>query len=397
MTQNEIRPLRIAIFSDSALPILNGVSVSIDALVRGLREQGHSVSIFTSSYFLHKDEDPQTYRFLALETPWTKNYPLAFPPFYPMLYQFRKQNFDIIHTHTPWTVGFVGLRWAQSHGIPIVSTYHTLYDKYSHYIPFIPKRYIRYKIAKHTNFYYNSVDHVITPSEASLKWLRRHSVARPITVIPTGIPNPKWLDRADARMKLEYQPSDKVLLYVGRIAEEKNIITLLQSSAAVMRKDKNVKLMLVGDGPARFECVQATRDLGIGDRVRFTGYVPRDRVGEYYSAADLFLFSSVTETQGLVIWEAMSYGLPAIVVQGGGASTAVQNDVNGILVRNDISQFASAIEECLNDENVYTRLSAGARQQAREMSIDRMTERIVDIYHSAVTPLAPREPQWVRS
>lgn len=378
------RPLRVAVFSDSALPILNGVSISIDALVREMRNQGHSVHVFTASHFRYKDPDPNTSRFLALTTPWARNYPLAVPPFYPMLHRFRKQPFDVIHTHTPFTIGFVGLRWAQSHGIPVVSTYHTLYDKYAHYIPLFPKRYVRYKIAKHTNFYYNQVDHVITPSEASMKWLRRHSVHRPITVIPTGVSRLLSVDRSETRQRLGIAPNHKVLLYVGRIAKEKNMSVLFEAAALVFASDPHARLWLVGDGPYREQCSQMARELGIGDRVKFVGFIPREEVDAYYAASDLFVFSSLTETQGLVVNEAMSYGLPAVVVNGGGAGASVVDDVNGLLVRNDSEQMAESILTILNDEQLAAKLSDGALRTGREYSVASMAERAVDVYRSVI-------------
>lgn len=379
------RPLRVAIFSDSALPILNGVSVSIDSLVRELREQGHSVHVFTASHFRYRDPDPNTLRFPAFTTPWAKNYPLALPPFYPMLRKFRKQEFDVIHTHTPFTIGFVGLRWGQSHGIPVVSTYHTLYDKYAHYIPFFPKRYTRYKIAKHTNFYYNHVDHVITPSEASLKWLRRHSVSKPIAVVPTGVSGHRPLDRSEIRLKLGIAPESKVMLYVGRIAKEKNMGVLLESAALAFRQDPQLRLWLVGDGPYREQCMEMTRILGIGDRVKFVGFVAREEVDHYYAASDLFVFSSLTETQGLVVSEAMSYGLPAVVVNGGGAGEAVVDGQNGYLVRNDPEQLATTAVEVLHNDQLYAKLSDGAMRTARAYSASATASQVVDVYRMVVS------------
>lgn len=387
--------LKIALFSDSALPVLNGVSVSIDALVRELRQMGHSVHIFTASHFGYKDPDPNTYRFAAAETPWTKGYPLAFPPFYPLLNQFRRHDFDLVHTHTPWTIGFVGLRWAQSHGLPVVSTYHTQYDKYTHYIPFVPKRYLRYKIAKHTNYYYNSVQHVITPSEASQRWLLRHSVKTPITVIPTGSMPKQMLDRADLRLRHRLAPEAKVLLYVGRIAQEKNMGVLFEAAAEVLRARPDTVFWLVGDGPAREDCAEIARSLGIGDRVRFVGFVPRHEVDAYYELADLFLFASMTETQGLVVQEAMSYGLPAVVVHGGGASSAITPDVDGFVVGNDPRHISGVALRLLDDEDLYTRISDAARKAVRTYTMRDMTLDVLKVYdqvlHGTHQPdLAPR-------
>ncbi|MBL8060263.1 MAG: glycosyltransferase [Chthonomonas sp.] len=376
--------LRIAMFSDSALPVLNGVSVSIDALVRELRQAGHSVHIFTAAHFGYKDPDPNTYRFPAIETPWTKGYPLAFPPFYPLLQHFRRNRFDVVHTHTPWTIGFVGLRWAQSEGVPVVSTYHTHYDKYTHYIPFVPKRYLRYKIAKHTNYYYNAVDHVITPSEASAKWLGRHSVRTPVTVIPTGNLPRQMLDRAELRLQHKVPVDARILLYVGRLAEEKNMGVLFEAAAQALAQDHRAVFWLVGDGPYREECAEMARALGIGDRVRFVGFVDRHQVDAYYELADIFIFASMTETQGLVIQEAMSYGLPSVVVQGGGASSAIENGVNGIIVGNDATQLSNAVVSLLEDEGYYSAISKEASRSARTYSTRDMTEDVLTVYDQAI-------------
>ena len=378
------RPLRIALFSDSALPILNGVSVSIDALMQELRRQGHSVGLFTSGRRWYRDSDPNIYRFLATKTPWTPDYPLAVPPFYPFLRRFRKFNPDIVHTHTPWTLGLVGMRWAQSHHIPIVSTYHTHYDKYAHYIPFLPKSYTRYRIAKHTNYFYNAVEHVITPSDASSEWLQRHSVKRPISVVPTGTVKTQAFNRDEIRRKHQIQPNAKVLLYVGRIAREKNLQTLFESAAIAIKKNPNTVLVLVGDGPYRNSALDIVRDLGIADRVKFIGFVPRIDVDQFYVMSDLFMFASTTETQGLVVSEAMSYGLPAVVIKGGGASSAIENKVSGIIVGDCKNQLAEAVIQILEDSELYSYLSCNALESSRKYDVTAMTHEIVSVYQSVL-------------
>lgn len=376
--------LRVAIFSDSVLPILNGVSISIDALVSELRDRGHSVHIFAPRIPGHRDGDPNTYRFRSVDTPFSKGYPVTYPPFYRMLHKFRRHEFDVVHTHTPFVMGMVGLRWAESHGLPIVSTYHTLYDRYAHYLRPFPRRYIRFRIAKHTNFYYNGVDHVITPSEASLKWLRRHSVQTDISVIPTGTPRGPMLDRSEVRRALGMSPDVRVLLYVGRLAKEKNLETLFETAKRAFDRDPSLRLWLVGDGPYRGECMAMVRRMGIGDRVRFEGFVPRQDVDRYYAAADLFVFSSITETQGLVIQEAMMYGLPAVAVAGGGASAGIADGVNGFVVKNDVHDFAAAIDRVMRNEALWARLSEGATRSVRQNGVDEMCERVLEVYRKAI-------------
>ncbi len=378
-------PLKIAVFSDSALPILNGVSVSIDQMIRQFRHFGHSVHLFTSGYPGHSETDPNTHRFFAAHTPFARDYPLSLPPFYPWLREFRRHDFDIVHTHTPFTVGFVGLRWAESHEIPIVSTYHTHYDKYEHYIPVFPKAYVRYKIAKHLNYYYNSVDHVVTPSEASRKWLQRHAVRKPVSVIPTGIPLAKNLDRSEIRTRLGVSPDQKVILYAGRVAREKNLDVFFATAQVVMSKNPHAVLWIVGDGPAKERYRRMANELRIGDRTTFFGFVPRADVDQFYAAADLFLFASQTETQGLVVSEAMSYGLPAVVVNSGGAAEAVSDSVNGYRVSNSPAELSGAVLRILENEQLRLEFGVGARSAALELSIPYMAQSIIDVYRGVIS------------
>ncbi len=376
--------LRIAVFSDSYLPILNGVSVSIDSLVTELRNRGHSVHVYTAASPSYKDPDPNTFRLHAVKIPIVRDYPLAVPPLYEMLRQFRKHEYDLIHTHTPFTLGFIGLRWAQSHELPIVTTYHTLYNRYLHYIPFVPRRYLRFKMAKHTNFYYNSVDHVITPSEASLRWLRRHSVITDVSVIPTGATRRRLLDRSEVRQALGIPPEQKILLYVGRLAKEKNMSVLFHMAALSFQEDPSLRLWLVGDGPYREDCARMVRDLGIGDRVKFVGFLSRPEVDPYYAAADLFVFSSITETQGLVVQEAMSYGVPSVAVAGGGASDGIIDGENGYIVKNDPGTFAAKVLEVMADDIQLAKLSEGALQFVKTHGTSEMTDQVLDVYRKVL-------------
>jgi 1,2-diacylglycerol 3-alpha-glucosyltransferase len=371
-------------FSDSSLPILNGVSISVDGLVNELRDRGHSVHLYAPHCPKHQDSDPNTYRFRAIRTIWAPSYPLAIPPFYGMLLRFRRHEYDIIHTHTPFAMGLVGLRWAESGEIPIVTTYHTLYDRYAHYLRFFPLRYARFRVAKHTNFYYNSVSHVITPSEASQKWLCRHSVTTPVSIIPTGLRKHTFFDRREIRAEFQITPDQQIMLYVGRLAREKNLPLLLETAAAVFSTRPMARLWLVGEGPFRETCNQLARQLGIGDRVKFIGAVPREEVDRFYSAADLFVFPSITETQGLVVQEAMSHGLPAVAVGGGGASAPILDGVNGYVVRNFAEPFAQAIIKILSDQELRFSMSDQAQRSVRTLGLPQMADSIASVYENVL-------------
>lgn len=376
--------MRIAVFSDSVLPAINGVSISVASLVGGLRDAGHSVRVFAPRYGFQVDEDPYMYRFPSFRLPGTKDVNIAYPPYLPLLRRFRRYEFDVVHTHTCGTLGFVGLRWAQSHELPIVSTYHTLYDRYAHYFKVLPRRYIRFKIAKHTNYYYNRVDQVITPSDASRRWLQRHAVTTPITVIPTGTRAASLIDRSEARARLGIAPQLKICLFVGRLAEEKNMDTLLHAFALAAAQEPELRLWIVGDGPYREDCVRLTRRLHLGDKVKYAGFVPPADVDLYYSAADFFFFASITETQGLVVNEAMCHGLPCVLVDGGGAGSFVESGVNGILTLNTAASLAENLIQVVRDNELCAKLGANARKSVRETGTDEMVKRVVRVYEAAI-------------
>jgi glycosyltransferase involved in cell wall biosynthesis len=243
-----------------------------------------------------------------------------------------------------------------------------------HYIPLLPKRYLRYKIAKHTNYYYNRTRHVIAPSAAAERSLRRHKVSAPISVIPSGVPAPRKLKREDARHLVGARPCDRIMLYVGRIAKEKNIDVLFEMAAKAMSQRDDLRFWLVGDGPHRSDCHSLARSLGIGDRVRFM----------YYRASDVFVFASMTETQGLVVSEAMSHGLPAVAVHGGGASASIRDGENGFIVANNPRQFAETVLKLIGNPSLLGRLSESAKRSVKLWTQSDMCDAVVGVYESAL-------------
>ena len=176
-----------------------------------------------------------------------------------------------------------------------------------------------------------------------------------------------------------------------RIAKEKNLATLFEMAAIVFKQDSRLRLWLVGDGPYRSECVRMARSLGIGDRIKFVGFVPREDVDKYYAASDLFVFSSITETQGLVVQEAMTYSLPAVAILGGGASESIIDGENGFAVKNDAATFAAQVLEIVNDETLLAALSDGAQRSSRMVGTEAMCDRVIEVYRQAISD-RHREP-----
>ncbi|MER3496757.1 MAG: hypothetical protein C4320_08330 [Armatimonadota bacterium] len=209
------------------------------------------------------------------------------------------------------------------------------------------------------------------------------AVPHPATIIPTGIPRPQMLTRTQARDDLGISAAARVMLYVGRLAPEKNLDLLTKAASIVIKRDPSVRLIMVGDGPLRPHVTRLIRDLGIGDQVTLTGAVPRHAVDPYYAAADIFIFASITETQGLVLQEAMSYGLPPIAVVGGGASQAIRDGVDGLIAANDAEELARLARALLSDDARRLELATRAMESRSSNGIRAMTESMLQVYRRA--------------
>jgi glycosyltransferase involved in cell wall biosynthesis len=378
------RRLKIALFSDSLLPVNNGVSVSIATLVESLRRQGHEVHLYAPAYPGHEDAaESQTVRLPSIRLPWADGYPIAVPPVFHLVGHFRREQYDLVHTHTIGIAGYVGLKWAKAHELPLVATYHTLYDRYAHYCTVLPRRYVRYKIARHTQLFFNQADAILTPSPLSKRWLNRHRVTPPIHVVPTGIPRVEPIAASFARRELGLNSAGPVLLTVGRLVAEKNLQTVIRAFAKL--GCNTAELCIVGDGPYRSELRNLARALGVDTRVKFAGCVRPDQIGPYYAAADLFVFASTTETQGLVVQEAMAHRVPAILVEGGGASYAARNGETAIICRNTPENLAEAIGAALDHPVRLARIALTAQENVRRNhSPEKMTEDVLAVYASVL-------------
>jgi 1,2-diacylglycerol 3-alpha-glucosyltransferase len=369
--------VNIAIFSDSYLPVLNGVSIAIRSLIGELRRD-HRVYVFAPRFPGHKDEDPDVVRLRATMTPFARGYPLAHPPFGRSRRRFLDLPIDLVHTHTPFTVGLCGLRWAKAPGTPVVSTYHTLYEHYAHYAKLVPRALVRRHIARRTTSYYNRVAHVITPSNVARESLLSHSVTTPITVIPTGIPQPPPVSKADARRQLGIPEDEFALVYAGRLAPEKNLSLLIEAMSVWRERIPRVRLHLVGGGPGRKALEEASKPHR--GYIVFHGMVPREEVPTYLAAGDLFVFPSVTETQGLVIGEAQTVGLPAVAVDGGGAPEAITEGVDGFVVANDPAAFAAKVVDLAAAPALLAEVGRAAKETSLRWTPAHTVEQVLGVY-----------------
>jgi glycosyltransferase involved in cell wall biosynthesis len=379
--------MRIGIFSESYEPVVNGVTVSILTLTRELKKLGHEIYVFAPGVRGHTEEENPTTRFPSVRTWKAKDYPIAIPYLPRLKQQVKRLNLDVIHTHTPFILGRLGLRLAKQLDIPFVSTNHTQYVHYAHYFPFAPKAATRRMIVKYMKWYYNQCDGIIVPSKPILTTLRSYGVESPIHVIPTGIAlDTSVSDGARSAIRGRYGiPHDaKVLVYVGRLAREKNMDLLFESFNRLARGRKDAYLMLIGDGPYESGCRGLCRDRQLDGRVIFVGPVAIRDVAKYYLAGDVFTFPSVSDTQGLVLWEALQAGLPCVAVRAGGAPEMLVDGEDSLLAENSAQDFAAKVNLLLTDDAMRRRFSEKAMENGCRFHPSEMAARVEAVYESVL-------------
>lgn len=378
--------LSIAIFSECYHPMRNGVVVSVASFARRLTELGHRVTIFTARHPDQRGEEEGIYRFPSITFPTRARYPVALPlATGDARRALEEMSFDIIHSNAPMVMGRVALAHARRRGVPLVFTYHTLIEEYTHYIP-LPRPLVRSSAVWASRSYSNQVDHVITPSEYAASRLREYGVTRPIAVIPTGI-DLEMVDAvppANIRAQYGIPAGVPLLVYAGRLAREKNIPRILGAFRRVLESEPDAHLLLVGGGPYDRGILGIARELGIVHRTRFTGFVDRATVMQCLHEADLFVFASLTETQGLVIGEAMACGKAVVAVTSHAAREIITDGKEGLLVDDADAPFADAILALLHAPARREEIGRQARLRAETLSILRCTDRLLEVYNKVI-------------
>jgi glycosyltransferase involved in cell wall biosynthesis len=384
--------LRIGVFTDSYLPYTSGVVRSIETFSEGLTARGHEVYIFAPNYDGCRTEN-RVFRFSSIKSPTNRDFCLALPFSFDFKPTIKKLNLDLIHVHSPFMLGSLGARYSKKLGVPLVFTFHTLYEQYVHYVPFAQSltKDMAQRISRNFS---NRCDMVIVPTAVIGEYLRGIGVTATTSVVPTGIKvarfskgDPDWLAR---RFKLPR--GEKVLIFVGRLGQEKNIHFLLESFRNVNREIPSTRLVLVGTGPEEEELRKKADNYGIAEKVTFTGLVSPVDMVHCYAGSDIFVFPSVTETQGIVIAEAKAAGLPVVAIDAFGASEMVESGMDGYLTELKQEQFNQKIILLLKNQKMYKKMSVQARKNAEKLSTDNSTEKLVRCYE---TVLAKSPCRWV--
>ena len=387
--------MRIGIFTDTYPPYINGVSTSIVMLERALKKKGHQVYIVTvnpeNMSYKYENND----HIIRIPGIPTGIYDYRLTGIYPLraLKKIKKWNLDIIHSHTEFSVGTFARLVASQFDIPLVHTYHTMYEDYVHYITkgyFIePGR----KIVEYlTKFYCDqTATELIVPTKKTYDLFKeKYKVDRNVHIVPTGIEverfyrekiNPKKLQALKEELGLK--KDDFVILYVGRLAQEKSVDVLIDAHKDICSKYRCAKLLIVGDGPDIDLLKKQASKLNISDNVIFTGKVPWKDVPKYYAVSTVFTTASKTETQGLTVIEAMAASLPVVCIMDESFKNTVIDGLNGYLFKNK-KGYKNSLEYLIENPSKLKKMSRQARLNADAYSSKYFAERVLDVYKIAI-------------
>ncbi|MCF8010078.1 MAG: glycosyltransferase [Clostridiales bacterium] len=376
--------LRIGIFTDSYKPYTSGVVRSIDTFRHELYKLEQEIFIFAPNY-PDCEQERGVFRYASVPAPTNPDYTIAIPFSLKLNKLINNLNLDIIHTHSPFILGRVGLQQAKKLNIPLVFTFHTLYEEYVHYVPFA--RSITKNVTQRICSYFcNQCNLIITPTKIIGEHIKNQGVKSPVINIPTGIQideyasgNKTWLQK---NYNIEYDK--KILLCVGRLGKEKNIEWLIEAISLVEKNFPNIHLVLVGGGPEKEHLLKKAAELGIKEKISFTGVLPKEKVINCYNSADLFVFTSLTETQGLVIGEAKAAGLPVIAVNAYGVSEMVENNQDGFLTNLSQEEFSNATLLLLQNNNLRMQMSSKAKLNAEKISSRNCAKKLLYYYTDLV-------------
>lgn len=378
--------MRILITTDWYKPVINGVVTSVESLTRGLTAAGHEVRVLTLSQSFHSSKAGNVYYIASVSAGMiyeNARVKLMTPP--RILRDILDWKPDVVHSQCEFSTFTIAREIACKCGIPLIHTYHTVYENYTHY--FCPSHTIGKKAAQiFTKRILSDVDAVIAPSGKIENMLKEYGISKEIYNIPSGIDMGRYEcikteERKQLRTALGIAPDECMLLYVGRLAKEKNIGELLGFLA---KTDRTQRILIVGDGPYRAELEKAAETLGVQERLIFTGMVSPRQVPDYYAAGDIFVSASQSETQGLTYMEAMSSALPVLCRADECLAGVITDGENGLLYHNE-EEFFSRYERLRRDVLYRTSIGISAeRSIVARYSVEAFASACLTVYNNAI-------------
>lgn len=390
--------MHVLFISDVYFPRVNGVSTSVRTFRDDLAACGVQTTLVAPDYGVHaEDREPNLIRIPGARVPGDpEDRRMRWGALMRTLRALPPDDFDLVHIHTPFVAHYAGVRFARRAGIPCVATYHTFFEEYlHHYVPVLPRSIGRLIAKSFTRSQCRDVSGLIAPSEPMRAVLADYGVTTPIHVLPTGIPADRFRPGDGARFRaLAGAPADRPLVtYVGRVAHEKNIEFLVSVFAEVRKTIPRALLVIAGEGPARDSLRQRVARDGLAEDVRFVGYLDRNTtLLDCYAAADVFVFASRTETQGLVLLEAMAQGTPVVSTAELGTKFVLKDGHGALVAPENVQQFASTVIRVLSDKALHAQLSLSGREYSQTWSSLSLAKRLAELYRSVPGVGSLRQP-----
>jgi glycosyltransferase involved in cell wall biosynthesis len=374
--------MKIMMFTNTYLPHVGGVARSVSTFEEEFCRRGHEVRIVAPQFEGAQEPTGRVLRTPAIQNFNGSDFSVRIPV--PGLLADFVDSFrpDVLHSHHPFLLGDSALRLAWSRRLPLVFTYHTMYEQYTHYVPLASDALKRFVIQMSTD-YCNLCTHVIAPSQSVAAVLRERGVITPITSIPSGI-DPDFYARGDGnrfRHRVGISEDATVVGHVGRLAPEKNLDYLAEAIGRYLADRRNAVLLVVGSGEASESMERILRDYAETEQIVFAGKQTGQDLADAYAAMNVFAFSSQSETQGMVLAEAMAAGVPAVALDAPGAREIV-NESNGIRLDSVATpqEFAAAVAAIADDQQRREKLEEGAEKTAVEFSLENCGDRIEKLY-----------------
>lgn len=385
--------MNIGFVSEGYWPICDGVAVYVTNLFQSLSEKGHNVYIFAPQYpQIDPNSEPKVIRIPSVYSWIVPPYRIPNPWAARKVFRelFHQLGLDVVHSQIPSIMIYPAYRVCKELRIPHVITYHTYLERYiSHYMPIMPKFYAKWLAKIYSRSVCSHSECLIAPSGAIKRVLESYDIQTKIEWIPHGIDVETFKEAAGFRIRKEFglKADDKVLVYAGRLTNEKNIQFLFTVLSRLLRDNSigRLKMIIVGTGRHEADIKNDCRTMGLDEAVLFTGLVrDRHRLADIYAAGDVFVFASVTEVFGLAVLEAQACGTPVVAVGAAGICDSVQNGYGGFLTELDIGEFAEIVRRLLLDSELRRQQSRKALDHARRFSLDNMTARLLKLYESLV-------------
>ena len=389
--------MRIGLFTDTYYPEINGVANSVFQLKKELEDRGNEVYVFTVSNPMATETENHVYRMVSIECPLLRERRISYALFYQWFQIIKELKLDIIHTQTEFMVGNIGRKAARRLHIPLIHTYHTIYEDYTHYLKIPGNKKLKGMVRKLSCLCCDFADEVIAPTDKVKGLLTAYGVKRPIMVQPTGIILSKFKapDEEDVmRLKANYKIWEEhhVLVSIGRLSREKNLHETIEFMEKITKSDPKARLLIVGDGPERSHLEEQVRMKNLTSYIFFTGEVAWKDIQDYYAVGDVFTSASTSETQGLTYAEALACGKPILVRKDDCLSDLLQDGINGYSYQNE-AEFMKNYQNLFQNERCK-QMSQEAEDSVKKISSKTFGRNMDRIYRYLISQMKMEGNGW---